>query len=109
MSSLVTKHFIRSLFIRLVHGQSWLDVLVDRCLLQSGVVVELVQHIRLLVAVSSEDDIDDDVLDDLDVSCASKSWMTKAYINLPSLIRLDLLGIPYLLICLTCLEVDVVL
>ena len=82
---------------------------MDRCLLQSGVVVELVQHIRLLVAVSSEDNVNDDVLNDLDVSYASKSWMTKAYIDLPSLIRLDLLGIPNLLICLACLEVDVVL
>jgi hypothetical protein len=73
MSSLVTKHFIRSLLIRLVHGKSWLDVLVDRCLLQSRVVVELVQHIRLLVAVGSENDIDDDVLNDLHVSCVAES------------------------------------
>ena len=82
---------------------------MDWCLLQSGVVVELVKHVGLFITVSSEDDIDDDVLDDLDVSYASKSWMTKAYIDLPSLIRLDLLGIPNLLICLTCLEVDVIL
>jgi hypothetical protein len=82
---------------------------VDRCFLQSGVVVELVQHIRLLVAVSSEDDVNDDVLNDLYVSYASKSWMTKAYINLSGLVRLDLLGVPNLLICLTCLEVDVIL
>jgi len=46
---------------------------VDRCFLESGVVVELVQHVGLFVAVSSEDDIDDDVLNDLDVSCVTES------------------------------------
>lgn len=34
-------------------------------LLQSGVRVQLVKHVRLLVAIRSQDHIDDDVLDDL--------------------------------------------
>jgi hypothetical protein len=50
---------------------------VDRCFLQSGVVIELVQHVRLLVAVSSEDDVDDDVLNDLYVSYVSKICTTE--------------------------------
>jgi hypothetical protein len=46
---------------------------VDWCLLEGGVVVQLVQHIRLFVAVSSEDDVDDDILNDLHVSCVAES------------------------------------
>ena len=66
------------------------------------------QHIRLLVGIGGKDDICDDVLNDLKVS-SDKSDKTSAYVDLSRLVRLDLFCIPNFLICLTCLEVDVVL
>jgi len=43
------------------------------------------------------------------MSAMSRELGKQAHIDLPRLIPLDLLGVPYFLICLTCLEVDVIL
>jgi hypothetical protein len=67
------------------------------------------QHVGLFVVVGSEYDIDDDVFNDLHHQHRWSGDGMDTHVDLSSFVRLDLLGIPYLLVGRTGLEVCIVL
>lgn len=80
--------------------------------LQRRVGKELVQHIRLLIVVCRQRHVDHDVLDNLEkgVSCESMTLIEVAtHVDLSTLVLLDLLGVPNLLVGTAGFQICVVL
>jgi hypothetical protein len=85
------------------------DSQVKRCLFHVLKSIQLVQHIRLLIRIRGESNVDDDVLNNLYSIREGQTAHCTTYMELLLLVGLDLCRVPNLLVRATGFEESVVL